>query len=81
MADMESTVMNAGIGRLYDMGFSTRALNVFWEHGITTMEQLSRLSREELLEFEKLGNKTLDEIVKVMGKHNLELRSSRAAKV
>lgn len=80
MADMESTLQNAGIGRLYDMGFSTRALNVFWEHGITTMEQLSRLSREELLEFEKLGNKTLDEIVRVMGKHNLELRSSRAAK-
>lgn len=80
MADMESTLMNAGIGRLYDMGFSTRALNIIRDHGITTMEQLSRMSREELLEFEKLGNKTLDEIVRVMGEHNLELRSSRAAK-
>ena len=80
MADMESTLMNSGIGRIYAMGFSTRALNVFWNHGITSMEQLSRLSCEELLEFENLGNKTLDEIVRVMGEHNLELKSSRAAK-
>lgn len=48
------------------MRFSKRARTVFRQHGITTVEQLKRLSKAELIRLPGLGRKTLVEIIRVL---------------
>ena len=79
-AEKESALLDAGMVGLESMGFPRRALNVFKEQGINNVAQLSRMSRVDLMRLPNLGRKTLVEIIKVIGKYNLELRSSFAPK-
>ena len=55
-----------GLVEINGMRFSRRARTVFRKHGITTVEQLKRLSKAELIRLPGLGRKTLVEIIRVL---------------
>ena len=56
----------SGLVEINGMRFSKRARTVFRKHGITTVEQLKRLSKAELIRLPGLGRKTLVEIIRVL---------------
>ena len=61
-----STPQEPGLVEINGMRFSRRARTVFRKHGITTVEQLKRLSKAELMRLPGLGRKTLVEIIRVL---------------
>ena len=60
------TQQELGLVEINGMRFSRRARTVFRKHGITTVEQLKRLSKAELIRLPGLGRKTLVEINRVL---------------
>lgn len=53
-----------------DLNLSPRAYNVLRRAGITTIEELKSLSRDELIRFRNMSQKTLKEIMgKLEKKH------------
>ena len=53
---------------LESLGLSNRAFNALTKNGIATVEQVQKLSREDLENLGGLGAKSIDEILKVIGK-------------
>lgn len=64
--DTEVKVKGSELVDINGMRFSKRARTVFRKHGITTVEQLKRLSKAELIKLPGLGRKTLVEIIRVL---------------
>ena len=55
------------------MDFTVRAFNCLRKSKINTVEQLSKLSKEELLKIRGLGVKTVEDIVLKMWKQGYDL--------
>ena len=51
---------------LKSLGFSNRAYNALIRNGIQTPEDLRKLTRQDLENFQGLGNKSIDEIAKIL---------------
>ena len=64
--DEDSTLGIVGLDGINGMRFSRRAQTVFRKHGISSVEQLKRLSKSELMKLPGLGRKTLLEIIRVL---------------
>ncbi len=56
-----------------DIGLSVRAYNRLKRAGINTLEEVAKLNLEELKNIRNFGKKTVDEVVRVLEKHNLKL--------
>lgn len=61
---------------LKKMGFSARALHLFRTNGISSVEQLTNCSAQDLKRLDNLGRKTLNGIRTVLEKYNLSLRAT-----
>ena len=57
---------------LAGMGFSNRAMTVFRKQGINSVDQLTKMSRLDLIRLPNLGRKTVEHIIKVLGKYGLK---------
>ena len=59
---------------LKSFGFSNRAMNVFKEHDIQTIEQLTELTAADLMRFHNFGRKTLKETREILSEHHMSLK-------
>ena len=57
-----------------DLLLTVRTHNVLKSYNILTLEQLITHSRAELLKFEQMGRKSLNELVEVLASRGLKLR-------
>lgn len=69
-----SEVTDAMKTRIEDLNLSTRTLNALSAQSIRTLGGLTKKKREDLLEFEGIGEKGIAEIKKVLGKFGLTLK-------
>lgn len=60
--------------RIEDLDFSTRTMNALTAQSIRTLGGLAKKKREDLLEFEGIGEKGIAEIKKVLGEFGLSLK-------
>ena len=54
-----------------DLPLPTRTINALKKHGIETMSQLAQLSEEELADVKNLGEKSVQEVNKLLKKEGL----------
>lgn len=57
---------------LEDLSLPTRTINALKKHGISTLQQLGSLSDEELADVKNLGDKSVNEIKKILEKEGLK---------
>ena len=55
-------------------GFSKRAMNVFKENGIQTIDQLTSYTAADLMRLHNFGRKTLKETKAILSEHKLSLK-------
>ncbi|MDO5310135.1 MAG: DNA-directed RNA polymerase subunit alpha C-terminal domain-containing protein [Planctomycetia bacterium] len=64
---------------LAEIGLSVRTTNCLDEHGVATVADLLRCSREELLGIPNFGEKTLDEVLNALEKLGFLREEKRGA--
>lgn len=57
-----------------DEEITVRTANFLIRKGINNFEDLSHVSEEEIMKWHNLGRRTLEEILKLMKKYNIEFR-------
>ncbi len=67
----ESGTKEKSVTYIEDLSLPTRTINALKKAGIDTLNQLAKLSDEELADIKNLGDKSIDEITKVMKKEGL----------
>jgi len=60
---------------LSDLKMPSRAEKAFKKKGINTIEDLTKITIEDLKQLPGLGEKTIDEVLKILTKFNLKLKS------
>ena len=69
--DMQSTAVKEDVF-LEDLALPTRTINALKKHGVSTLQELGKLSNEELSDIKNLGDKSIKEIHKVLKKEGLK---------
>lgn len=57
-----------------DEEITVRTANFLIRKGINNFEDLANVSEEEIMKWHNLGRRTLEEILKLMKKYNIEFR-------
>lgn len=60
---------------IYDVSMSKRLQNALIRNGVMYLSQLSSYSKEEILHFRNLGEKTVVELEQICQEYNIEIRS------
>lgn len=58
-----------------DLNISVRSYNCLRRHGVSTVEELSKLTKEELMRVRNLGRRNYEEILEKLGKVGIFLES------
>lgn len=59
---------------LEDEEITVRTANFLIRKGINNFEDLANVSEEDIMKWHNLGRRTLEEILKLMKKYNIEFR-------
>ncbi len=59
---------------LEDEDITVRTANFLVRNGINNFDDLANVSEEEIIKWHNLGRRTLEEILKLMKKYNIEFR-------
>lgn len=59
---------------LDDEEITVRTANFLVKNGINNFDDLANVSEEEIIKWHNLGRRTLEEILKLMKKYNIEFR-------
>lgn len=65
---------------IYDVPMSMRLQNALLRNGVMYLSQLSSYSKEDILHFRNLGEKTILELEQICQKYNIEIRSMLSIK-
>lgn len=65
---------------VYDVSMSKRLQNALLQNGVMYLSQLSSYSKEEILHFRNLGEKTVIELEQICQEYNIEIRSMLSIK-
>lgn len=57
-----------------DEEITVRTANFLIRKGINNFEDLANVSEEDIMKWHNLGRRTLEEILKLMNKYNIEFR-------
>lgn len=57
--------------KLIDTDISVRAYNILVRNGIENVEDLSKISSEEIMRWSNLGRRSLEEVLQLMKKYNV----------
>ena len=60
---------------IYDVPMSKRLQNTLIRNNVMYLSQLSMISKEEILQFRNMGNKTIAELDQICQKHNIQIKS------
>lgn len=58
-----------------DEEITVRAANFLIRKGINNVEDLSNFTQEEVMKWHNLGRKTLEEILRLMNKYNVQFKN------
>lgn len=65
---------------IYDVPMSKRLQNALIQNGVMYLSQLSSYSKEDILHFRNLGEKTILELEQICQEYNIEIRSMLSIK-